>query len=111
LIAPYWGGAAGALLLTGAAAIATVNNASNNTWRFQALLTVRSIGSSGTILGTGDLQGVSSATAVNMLPASSPAVATVDTTAAKALVLCAQWGTNSASDTITCQSWAIETLN
>ncbi len=36
------------------------------------------------------------------------ATATIDTTAAKALTIGAQWGTNSASNTITCHHFGVE---
>lgn len=109
LLGLYYGGVAG-VALAASAAITTPSGVTNLTWRLEALITVRSIGSSGTAMAIGEVKGISSATGVNLLPASAPAVATIDTTAAKALVLGAQWGANSASDTITCHQFLVESV-
>lgn len=110
LLAPYWGGVGGVLILTGAAAITCGSGLSNVTWTFEATFTIRAIGSSGSIIGVGRIGGISAATAVDLSPASAPAAATIDTTAGKALVLGATWGTNSGSNTITCHGFSVEAV-
>ncbi len=108
LIAPYWGGVGGVLMTTGATAITCASSVTDSTWTFEAEFTVRSIGSSGTIIGVATIAGVSAVTAVNLSPSTSPALATVDTSTGKALVLGATWGSNSASNSITCQHFSVE---
>ncbi len=110
LIAPYWGGVGGVLMLTGAAAITCGSGITNLTWTFEATFTIRSIGSSGTIIGAARIGGISGANAVDFSPASAPTVATIDTTAGKALVLGATWGTNSGSNTITVHGYSVEAV-
>lgn len=92
------------------AAITTSSGASNLTWRAEWTVDVRTNGASGTAMTTGMVFGVSGATAVNTIPASAPAVATIDTTVSKALEIGATWGTASASNTITCHSYLVESL-
>lgn len=105
----YYGGAAGVALAT-TGALTTPAGAVNMTWYLQAIIDVRTNGTTGTAMCTGLVAGLTSATAVNLIPATAPATATIDTTAAKALVLGATWGTANASNTITCHSWMVETL-
>lgn len=110
LLGAYFGGVGGVALAT-TGAVTTASGAANLTWTFRADIVVRSIGTSGTAMATGYAAGLASATNIVQIPASAAAVATIDTTAAKALVLGAQWGTSSASNTVTCHSWLIEALN
>lgn len=107
LIGLYYGAVAGTAIMT-TGAITTASGVTNLTWRFEGEFRVRTVGSSGTALGTARMHGVPSATAVNLAPASAPATATIDTTAAKALTIGAQWGTSSASNTITCHHFDLE---
>lgn len=106
LLGLYYGGVAG-VAICATAAITTPSAVTNQTWRFEGEARVRTIGSSGTILGVAVAENVST-TATNMAPATAPTAATIDTTAAKALTIGAQWGTNSASNTITCHHFAVE---
>lgn len=110
LIGAYWGGSAG-VSLGNTGALTSVSGAANTTWRYQCEIVVRSTGTSGTFMTTGTASGITAITAIAQVPATAPAVATVDTTAAKALVIAAQWGTNSASNTITQHTWMIEAMN
>lgn len=106
LLGLYYGGVAGTAICA-TAAVTTPSAVTNQTWRFEGEARVRSIGSSGTIIGTGVVENISTV-ATNMAPATAPATATIDTTAAKALTIGAQWGTNSASNTLTCHHFAVE---
>lgn len=105
----YLGGTGG-VALAASAAITTGSGVTNLTWRAQFELLVRAIGTSGTVMTTGVISGVTAA-AVAMVPASAPAVATIDTTASKTLDLTATWSASSASNTITCHSFLVEGLN
>lgn len=104
LIGFYWGGVAGTALAT-SGAVTTASGASNYPWNADLLMEVRSTGTGGTIMCAGSVNLGSSLTAFSGVPIPSTALATVtvDTTTAKALTVGAQWGTSSASNTITCQ--------
>jgi len=103
LLGFYYGGVAGtALAATGAT---TTGTASSWPWWAELLLEVRTTGSSGTVMCQGAVYLATSLTAVTTIPIPATALAavTVDTTSAKAVTVGAQWGTSSASNTITCQ--------
>jgi hypothetical protein len=106
LLGLYYGAVAG-VAVCATSAVTTPSGVTNQTWRFEGEARVRSVGSSGTIIGVGVVENISTV-ATNMAPATAPATATIDTTAAKALTIGAQWGTNSASNTITCHHFAVE---
>lgn len=108
LLGLYWGGSAGVQLFSGATALTCASSVTNGTWSLEAMLTVRSIGSTGTIIGVGRIGGVSAASATDHAPATAPAAVTVDTTSVKALVLAAQWGTSNAANTITVHHFSVE---
>lgn len=112
LLGLYYGAVAGsALASTGA--ITTTTAASNHTWFFEALVEVRTDGSSGTAWTSGRVSGLSGTAfiGVNNMPLSSNAAVTIDTTAAKALTLGGQWGTNSASNTVICDQFDVFAVN
>lgn len=103
LLGVYYGGVAGTkLAATGATTTTTA--ATNWPWRVWYRGTVRSIGSSGTIMGGGFVMLGTSLTAMSLIPIDNAAAATVtiDTTTAKTLTIGAQWGTSNASNTTTC---------
>jgi hypothetical protein len=105
----YWGGVAGTALCT-TGTVTTASGAANVTWDLTATLTVRTIGSAGSVFATGRAHGIASAATV-LMPASAPAVtSSLDTTAAKALTVGATWGTNSASNTLTVHQFVITQL-
>jgi hypothetical protein len=106
LLGLYYGAVAGTAICA-TSAVTTPSGVTNQTWRFEGEARVRTVGSSGTIIGVGVAENIST-TATNMAPATAPATATIDTTAAKALTIGAQWGTSSASNTITCHHFAVE---
>jgi len=112
LLGVYSGGAGGTALGT-TGAITTTSGVTNVPWFLEALIVCRTIGSSGTLFTQGLVTGISGTAGVSAvpIPASAPAAVTVDTTTAKTLDLCAQWGTNSASNTITQHLWIVEGLN
>lgn len=106
----YWGGVAGTAICT-TGALTCISGAASTTFAFEALLVVRTIGSAGTIFGIGEAKGIGVISTIGLAPATSPAVTTsLDTTSAKALTLGATWGTNSASNTLTCNLFTITQL-
>jgi len=109
LLGVYYGGIAGTALAA-TSAITTTTGATNWQWTVEYVGRVRTIGSSGTIMGFGAVDLGTSLTAVTHRPIPETALATVtiDTTAAKALTLGAQWGTSSASNTLTCVHFDVD---
>lgn len=109
LLGFYYGAVAGTALAA-TSAITTTTGATNWQFRLEYEGRVRSVGSSGTIMGAGWLDLATSLTAVTHRPIPETALATVtiDTTAAKAITLGAQWGTSSASNTLTCTHFDVE---
>jgi hypothetical protein len=115
LLGIYYGGVAG-VKLCAIGATATTITAANWPIEVRALLTVQTVGASGSIMPSGEVLLGTSLTAWTAIPmdASATAAVTVDTTTAKALTLGAQWSGGSApsaSDTIQCLQWVVEGLN
>jgi hypothetical protein len=93
-----WGGIAGVVLATSAAVAGA--NVTNLTWRFFAEFVTRSVGATGTAMLTGSFESAAiPAPGVFYLPASAPAVATIDTTIAKNLSFTAQFSLTTAAMT------------
>jgi hypothetical protein len=111
LLGFYYGGVAGTALAA-TSAITTTTGATN--WQFSMEYEgrIRSTGTAGTILGAGWIDLATSLTAVTHRPIPETALATVtiDTTTAKNLTLGAQWGTLSASNTLTCHHFSVELI-
>jgi len=107
LIGAYYGGVAGTAICA-TSALTSISGATNTTWRLEGEFRVRAVGSSGSVIGAATVYGVTATTAMAMAPATAPATITADTTAAKALTIGAQWGTASASNTITCHHFDVE---
>lgn len=108
----YYGGIAGNKLCA-IGATATASTGTNWPIEVNALLVVNSVGTSGSITASGFVDLGTSLTAATHIPMDASAIAavTVDTTTAKILTLGAQWGTNSASNTVQCIQWVVEGLN
>lgn len=103
LLGFYLGGVAG-VALAATAATTTGSGAAAWPWMMRYRGTVRAIGSAGSINGMGRLYLGTSLTALSMvaLPASAAArTVAIDTTGAKSITVGAQWGTSSASNTLT----------
>lgn len=107
----YYGGVAG-IALAASSAVTTTTAMTNWPWRLEYQGVVRSTGTAGTILGAGKFFLPTSLTAWTTRPIPETALATVaiDSTAAKTLTVGAQWGTSSASNTLTCHYFLIESL-
>lgn len=113
LVGFYLGGVAGSALAV-SSAITTGSGAA--AWsiimRYRGRL--RSIGSSGSIVGQGELQLGTALTTFTGRPIPEVAAnrtVTWDTTASKAITVGAQWGTSSASNTITCNEISLLVLD
>jgi hypothetical protein len=109
LLGFYYGGVAG-IALAATSAITTTTGATNWPFEIRWKGIVRSTGTSGTIMGKGEVWIPTSLTAGAWRPIPETALATVaiDTTAAKTLTLGAQWGTSSASNTLTVQGFIVK---
>lgn len=109
LLGFYYGAVAGTALAA-TSAITTTTGATNWPFDLEYVGRVRTVGSSGTIMGKGWIDLATSLTAVTRRPIPETALATVtiDTTAAKALTLGAQWGTSSSSNTLTCVHFDVD---
>lgn len=118
-----WGGVAGTVLAA-SGAITTGSAVSNAMWRLEALIQVRSNGSSGTVFTVGEVElgedtansvgSATNATAVGLMGSAgvaTPAAVTVDLTADTALSITATWSASSASNTLTGHVYTIEALN
>jgi hypothetical protein len=111
LLGFYYGLVAGTALAA-SGAVATGSGVTNVPWHLEYEGRVRSTGTAGTIMGAGfEYRG----TAVNAggflpIPITALATVTIDTTTAKALSVGAQWGTSSASNTLTCHHFSVELI-
>lgn len=109
LLGVYYGGVAGTALAA-TSAVTTTTGATNWQWTLEYFARVRTIGTAGTIMGAGAVDLGTSLTALTHRPIPETALATVaiDTTAAKTITLGAQWGTSSASNTLTCVHFDVD---
>lgn len=99
----------GSTSIAASTAVTPSNSLSNVAWILDVDLTCRTIGASGTVFGQGMMQIADSTGRVIGLAAT--AAVTVDTTSSLAVNVTAQWGTASASNTITCSNATILLLN
>jgi hypothetical protein len=110
LLGIYYGGVAGTAL---AASSAITTGSAAAAWPFMLRYRgiVRTVGSAGTIKGEGVLYFGTSLTAFSVRPIPESAAArtaTIDTTSAKSVTIGAQWGTSSASNTLTCYDISVK---
>ena len=115
LLGIYWGGVAG-VALAASTAVTTTTGAAAWPWQLYYRGRIRTVGTAGTIKGEGWLNlGTSlTAMAIRNIPETAAArTATIDTTAggAKTLTVGAQWGTSSASNTVTCYDLSANITN
>lgn len=110
-----WGGLAGTVLVASAAMTQNVAAQTDKTWTLDAYVRCLTDGATGTFLSWGVMHRGNCAVAAasdlvpDMLPASSNAAVTVDTTAAKLLSVTAQPSLGTAS--ITCLGYVLRALN
>jgi len=108
----YYGGVAGTALAA-TAATATGSGAAAWPWRLELQMSVRSLGSSGTVWCQGWVDFPTSLTAVTRtaIPTTNAQLVTINTTTNSALTCGATWGTSSASNTLTCEDLIVLQLN
>lgn len=112
LLGFYYGAVAGAALAA-SSAITTTTGATAWPWQMVYRGRVRSAGTAGSIVGQGRLYLGTSLTAfaLSAIPVTAAArTVAIDTTTAKSITVGAQWGTSSASNTLTCTRIAVELL-
>lgn len=111
LLGFYYGGVAG-VALAATTAVTMGSGVTNVPWRMEYQGIVRSVGSSGTIMGQGVVwHGTSVSAWTNIpLPQTALATVTIDTTTAKNVTVGAQWGTSSASNTLRCDAILVESV-
>lgn len=96
----------GSVVLSDSTAITTTTGATNRVFKYEALVTVYALGTTGTLETTGVFSEVGSA-----VTGLASTAATVNTTVPQTLALTAQWSAASASNTITLNSLVCEELN
>lgn len=118
-----WGGVAGTVLAASGAMVAG-SAVTNAMWRLHLLIQTRANGATGTLFAVGSARlgedatstvgSVTNAGAEDLMGSAgvaAPAAVTVDLTADAALSLTAQWGTASASNTLTGHVYVLKSLN
>lgn len=113
LLGFYYGGVAGAALAA-SSAVTTTTGAASWPWHLRYRGVVRSNGTSGSINGQGRLYLGTALTTftTRAIPETLAArTVTIDTTAAKAITVGAQWGTSSASNTLTVNDISVKLVN
>lgn len=93
--------------VVGTGAIVTASGVSNVGFVATFDITLRTTGGSGTVVAAGAFE-YNNGTIVNAVKTTTT---TIDTTGSLAIDVTAEWGTSSASNTITCQIATIEILN
>lgn len=109
LLGFYYGGVAG-VALAASSAVTTGSAAASWPWLLYYRGRVRAVGTSGQIVGQGVLQLGTSLTAFTTRPIPETLAArtvTIDTTIVKTITVGAQWGTSSASNTLTCNDMSV----
>lgn len=96
----------GSTVLASTGAVALASGITNLGWKLEALITCRTTGVTGTVFVQGEFT-----YGTVRLPMATVATVTVDTTGALVINLSAEWGTSSASNTITCTNMIVERLN
>lgn|SRR5262245_16701073 len=113
LLGVYLNGIAGAALAA-SSAITTGSNAAAWPWQVFYRGVIRTPGATGSIQGQGRLYLGTSLTAFTVRPIPETQAArtvTIDTTVARSVTIGAQWGTNSASNTLTCTDISVKVVN
>lgn len=103
----------GSTTLVATAAISKVNVLANRAWSLDVLITCRTVGGTGTVYaqGVGGFFHWSSASVPAAAELVSTGTVTIDTTAASALSVTAQWNSGAVGDTITCTNLKFDVEN
>lgn len=105
----YYGGVAG-VAIAASSAVTTASGVTGVPWMMYYRGRIRATGTSGQIVGQGILQLGTSLTALTTRPIPETLAArtvTIDTTIVKTITVGATWGTNSASNTLTCEDLSV----
>lgn len=100
----------GSTVILDSTAVTMVTITGSQMFKVEGEITCRTIGASGTVIGQADFQYYSTQTTVNRMSIVSTSAVTYDTTAIGAFDITAQWGTNSASNTITSTNFILEEI-
>ncbi len=101
----YYGGTGGVLLCS-SAALTTFTSANSSTFIAQFEIDVRTDGTSGTAVASGRLMGIQSTSgSLVLMPQAQLPVVTIDTTAAKAIVLAVSCGTQHGLNVVVIDQW------
>ena len=84
-----------------------INNASNQAWRIKACLVTRTLGSSGSVMGSGTLFFQDAANRDTIETVVNNAATTVATTSSQTLQISATWSAASSSNTTTLKSFLV----
>lgn len=101
----------GSVVILDTTAFTTSSGAANNQWDLEGIITVRTSGATGTVIGQGTVSFNTSGTAAQIVQMVNTATIVVDTTVSTAVTVTAQWGTASSSNTITCTDLTLENMN
>lgn len=113
LLGIYYGGVAG-VALAASSAVTTTTGAAAWPWEMRYRGVIRTAGTTGSINGRGRLYLGTALTAFTTRPIPETAAArtvTIDTTTAKIITCGAQWGTSSASNTLTVNDISVKLIN
>jgi hypothetical protein len=113
LLGLYYGGIAG-VALAASSAVTTTTGAASWPWHLRYRGIVRANGTTGSINGQGQLFLGTALTAFTTRPIPETLAArtvAIDTTVAKAVTVGAQWGTSSASNTLTVNDISVKLVN
>lgn len=101
----------GSVIILDTTAFTTIVGAANNQWDLEGIITVRSSGASGTVIGQGTVSFNTSGTAAQIVQMVNTSTVIVDTTVTNTVTVTAEWGTASSSNTITCTDLTLENMN
>jgi hypothetical protein len=93
-------------VIIGTTGVIAAGTVSSSTWELTMLVTCRTTGATGTVLGQGSYEIFG--TAIGSFGIVNTSVSTVDTTGTLDVAITAQWGTASSSNTITCTNFLLE---
>lgn len=109
LLGFYYGGVAG-VAVAASSAVTTASGVTGVPWELRYNGRVRVTGTSGQIVGQGELYLGTALTTMTVRPIPETLAArtvTIDTTIVKTFTVGAQWGTSSASNTLTCNDLSV----
>lgn len=101
----------GATTILDTTALTATNGLTNRAWELNGVIVCRTTGAAGTVMAQGRCHMAQTTTTANFWEMLNTSTIVIDTTAAQAITVTAQWGTADASNTITCSNLSTEVLN